>query len=495
MSAQAYWLYLEAKQAAEAFDKKVYESLAEVRVKLINEETLIFVQNKIGNVFSFSTVDVFEDEKADKVIIKINANDQEEALIIDSNITQLTMTGEFQKTVEWSEDSLHMKVIELESETYSDSTKLEFLLKEKKEQLKSTLNKLAFEYAINDISIEQRIKKASVDSLLDQTFMSYGIEDGYQYEIRSLEGQILDSSKNFNPSANKLYRANLLESLDRKNTAILSIYFPSKLNSIIKTIWINLLISLLLSAILLGTFTYTLYSILKQKRLAQVKSDFINNMTHEFKTPIATISLAIDNMLHPLVRKDEKEIEKFGAIIKKENERMDQQIGRVLEIARLDKQEISLEKETFNIHQMVQEVIELFRVNIEENQGDINLHSKTESETIIGDKMHLFNALKNVIENGIKYSKGFFRITIHSSIDSGYWVVKISDKGIGMSPKTMKHIFDRFYRKTDGNLHETKGFGLGLFYTNNIIRHHQGSISATSKIGKGSEFIIKLPLS
>lgn len=495
MSAQAYWIYIEAMQAAEEFDSKVYESLTEVSERFKNEETLVFVQNRVDKAFGFSTIDLIEEDTEEKVLIRIDGNNRQETIIMGSDSNPRVLRTEIEKDFNWSEDSLKMEIIELESNLYSDSIRFNVFLKEKKEQLKTTLDKLAFEYAINEKSLKERLSKTSIDSLISYSLASFGIDEPFKYEVKSKSNERLESSEDFNSSYNKVYETNLYEGLLKNNTAILSVYFPSKVGSIIKSIWINLLISIVLILTLLGTFSYTLYSILRQKRLAKVKSDFINNMTHEFKTPIATISLAIDNMMHPLVRKDEKQIEKFGHIIKKENERMDLQIGRVLEIARLEKQDIILKKEKVNLNQLICEVVDSFNVNIEENQGDINLNSSTKDETIIADKMHLFNALRNVIENGIKYSKKQFRISIHSFIESEVWVVKISDKGIGMNQNTLKHIFDRFYRRTEGNLHETKGFGLGLFYTHNIITKHGGQINVKSKLGAGSQFEIRIPFS
>ncbi len=217
-------------------------------------------------------------------------------------------------------------------------------------------------------------------------------------------------------------------------------------------------------------------------------------MTHEFKTPVATISLAIDSMLHPEVKEKTEELEKYGRIIKKENQRMNDQVERLLEMALFDRQELTLNVQAFDAHLLIHELKEDFKLKIKAEEGTIDLSLNAVKQMIIADRMHFYNAIRNVIDNGIKYSSSTFNIQISTEVIQHQLQINIQDSGIGMSSETLKRIFDRFYRKSSGNLHSTKGFGLGLAYTQEILEKMGGSITAKSSLGSGSEFKINIPL-
>ena len=241
-------------------------------------------------------------------------------------------------------------------------------------------------------------------------------------------------------------------------------------------------------------FAYTVLVILKQKRLSEVKTDFINNMTHELKTPISTIGLSSEMILRTNPMEDAEKIQKYAGLIFKENKRLETQVERVLNVAKLDKQEITLSKESLNMHELVEEVKDNFEFNQIESGGQILLDLKATNFEINVDPVHITNVVYNLIDNAIKYCDKTPQITISTSSDKRGFILEISDNGIGIKRENLKMIFDKFYRVPTGNIHDVKGFGLGLYYVKMIIGEHEGSVHAKSVIGKGTTFTVILPL-
>ena len=238
---------------------------------------------------------------------------------------------------------------------------------------------------------------------------------------------------------------------------------------------------------------YSLLIIIRQKRLSEVKNDFINNMTHELKTPISTISISSESLLRNSGL-DEETVQKYASIIYKENKRLEYQVERVLNVAKLDREKIILEKEKFDFHEAFNDVKENFELNNEGNNAFLNLELKAQKSVLLVDSVHFTNVIFNLIDNASKYSKNTPDITIKSMSNSSSFIFSICDKGIGMRRDHMQLIFDKFYRIPTGNVHDVKGFGLGLFYVKLIVEAHKGKIEVQSELEKGTTFTISLPL-
>jgi two-component system phosphate regulon sensor histidine kinase PhoR len=241
-------------------------------------------------------------------------------------------------------------------------------------------------------------------------------------------------------------------------------------------------------------FGLALYQILEQKKISEIKTDFINNMTHEFKTPIATINLALDAIKNPKIINDNEKVHRYINMIKEENRRMNTQVENVLKISKLENNQLSLTLDDVDIHDVIEETITHLHLVVDDRQGYINTHFKAEKSTIKGDYFHLINVFMNMLDNAIKYSINSPNIDVYTENESKYLIIKVSDKGMGMSKNVQKHIFDKFYREQKGNIHDIKGHGLGLSYVKKMIELHQGKIIVESEKDKGSTFIIKLPL-
>lgn len=256
------------------------------------------------------------------------------------------------------------------------------------------------------------------------------------------------------------------------------------------TPWIYLTIIVI---ILIGFFGFSLHIILKQKRLSDIKNDFINNMTHELKTPISTISLSSETLLHEDMLGDKERVLRYAGIIYKENKRLEKQVERVLNITKLDKSQIKLSKEEFDLHEFIEEAKENFETNQLKENGSFEVELKASQSKVFVDPVHIGNVIYNLIDNGIKYSSEPCRIKVTTKDHKDGVLVEIEDNGIGIKKENLKYIFEKFYRVPTGNVHNVKGFGLGLFYVKRIIEEHGGTIHVKSSYGKGSKFYFYLP--
>jgi two-component system phosphate regulon sensor histidine kinase PhoR len=241
-------------------------------------------------------------------------------------------------------------------------------------------------------------------------------------------------------------------------------------------------------------FAYTLFVILKQKRLSEIQKDFINNMTHEFKTPLATIAVSAEVLKDPAIVRQPERLMNYAVIIEKENIRLKQQVERVLQMARLDKEQISLRKEHVSAHQLIEDAVRHNAVALHEKRGNIILQLEAGQHALDADKLHLTNAINNLIDNAIKYSRQVPEIVVRTVQHAGAIMIEVQDNGIGIGRESIKHIFQKFYRVPTGNVHDVKGFGLGLSYVKTIVDAHKGRVNVESEPGKGSVFRITLPL-
>jgi two-component system phosphate regulon sensor histidine kinase PhoR len=257
--------------------------------------------------------------------------------------------------------------------------------------------------------------------------------------------------------------------------------------------WVMLLSSTMFTLIIILVFAYTILVILRQKKLSDIKSDFINNMTHEFKTPIATISLAVDSIKDPRVKSNAEKFDYFTKIIREENKRMNAQVENVLQMAQIEKGDLNLKHELVNMHAVIFNAVEFIALQVENKEGEINVDLKAENPIVKGDPIHLSNVIFNLLDNANKYSPEKPKIIVESFNLKDGLVVKVIDHGIGMTKDTQKKIFEKFYRVSTGNIHDIKGFGLGLSYVRAIVEKHNGTIKVESHLGKGSNFEIFLP--
>ncbi|MFL5810233.1 MAG: sensor histidine kinase [Flavisolibacter sp.] len=254
--------------------------------------------------------------------------------------------------------------------------------------------------------------------------------------------------------------------------------------------------AVLFTLVITTAFTLTVHTMLRQKKLSEIKNDFINNMTHEFKTPIATISLAVDAIKNEKVQRDSDKLIYFSSIIKEENQRMNRQVETILKSALMDRQEVQLNLKPLHVNEIIRDVADNFILRLQEKQGSIEIDLKAENDLIEGDEVHISNLVNNLLDNAVKYSKDNVppRVCIATSSNQKKFIFRLEDNGIGMTRETVKRIFEKFYRAHTGNIHNVKGFGLGLSYVKTVVQAHEGNIKVDSTLGKGSCFTIEFPL-
>ncbi|TKG92311.1 HAMP domain-containing histidine kinase [Puteibacter caeruleilacunae] len=293
--------------------------------------------------------------------------------------------------------------------------------------------------------------------------------------------------------AKDCYQVNLFphDIIPKQN--LLAVNFPGKGNFILSSIGWLLIVSLVFSLIVLVSFAFSVMFLLRQKKVSEMKSDFINNMTHEFKTPIATITVASDSLFNSKVTGDPDKIKYFAGMIRKENKRMNQQVEKILRIARFENKKPELNFEIVDLHEQIEKVATGFSLQVEEKKGTLTQKLDASNAKVMTDRTHIANVISNLLDNANKYSPEKPQIIIETTNTSHGVIMSVTDHGIGMSRSVQNKIFDKFYRETSGNIHNVKGFGLGLSYVKAIISANMGEIKVRSEVGKGSRFEIFLP--
>jgi two-component system, OmpR family, phosphate regulon sensor histidine kinase PhoR len=252
--------------------------------------------------------------------------------------------------------------------------------------------------------------------------------------------------------------------------------------------------AIIFTLIIITAFFLTLRTLFVQKKLGEIKSDFINNMTHEFKTPLATISLAVDALKNEKVIGNKEKTDYFTGVIKEENKRMNKQVETILQAALLDKQEVQLNLKKLSAHELINNALNNIALPLNEREGELIIKLDAPNDMIMADDVHFTNFVNNLLDNALKYSKEKPQIKLTTSNTNNMLLIKIEDNGIGMNKETLSRIFEKFYRAHTGNVHDVKGFGLGLSYVKTMVNAHKGNIKAESILGKGSTFTISIPL-
>ena len=340
--------------------------------------------------------------------------------------------------------------------------------------------------------IYERLDYQTLDTLLKKELNSRGITIPYQHGVKNGSSMIFSSfSVNYSPNLLKnAYKVLLFPNDLQPQNHFLYVYFPDTKGFILRNMWTVFFSSILLIMMVGGVFYSSVNTMLKQKKLANIKNDFINNMTHEFKTPISTISLAVEVMKDNEVKKDSSKMSRYLNIIQDENRRLGTQVEKVLQMALLDKGEVELRLDAVDIHETIEQVLTNLSVQIEQKNGIVKLELAAENPIIDADEVHLTNIIYNLLDNANKYSPENPQITIRTENVGNSLKISVLDKGIGMTKEQITRIFERFYRVPTGNLHDVKGFGLGLSYVKKMVESHSGQIFVESKLGEGSKFEI-----
>jgi len=358
---------------------------------------------------------------------------------------------------------------------------------------KSVLVK-SFDATRSRIPIHQRVSNNEISLRLKSQLELRGISTDFKYGIYSNGLATQVKSGYFRKDEDKNYVVRMFLDAEGNSNYKLFVTFPEKKNFILSSISKILGLSVFFILIIILAFVTALYQLIKQKQISEIKSDFINNMTHEFKTPIATINLALDAIKNPKIIGDKEKVERYVKMIRDENKRMHAQVENVLRISKLEKNQLDVTKETIDVHEIIEEAITHVELLVNDRGGYIKLQLKAYLTEVLANQFHLTNVIVNLLDNAIKYSVEAPKIEITTENTNKHIIIKIKDNGIGMHKNIQKNIFKKFYREETGNIHNVKGHGLGLSYVKKIIEIHQGEISVESEKGIGSTFSINLPL-
>ncbi|MGN7720376.1 sensor histidine kinase [Chitinophaga sp. 22620] len=351
------------------------------------------------------------------------------------------------------------------------------------------------------IPVSAQFEGTEVSGLLKKAMKERKLDTMFEFGIVS-NALIQMYSSNFIERLNKretdsaLYQeiiVPLAENINSPTFEVLHVFVPQSSLTVFKSLGWMIFGGILFTAIIVTAFALTIRTMLGQKKLSEIKSDFINNMTHELKTPLATISLAIDAIGNERVMDNKDKIRYFSGIIKEENKRMNKQVESILNSALMEKEELTLNLQPIDVHQLINSTVENLQLQLEGKNGKVDLQLNAIQPIIKADEVHFSNLIFNLLDNAIKYSKDNLEVRITTANTRKFLVISIADNGIGMSRDTVSRIFEKFYRAHTGNVHNVKGFGLGLTYVKAIVDAHKGRIKVESILGKGSRFTMEFP--
>jgi len=360
------------------------------------------------------------------------------------------------------------------------------------------LEKAQFESITRDqfknIPVYKRVSVDDVSYLLEKQLENNGIDTDFEFAIYDRDLSTKVQSENFDLNPDSTIGIPVFLDNNKESDYMLYVDFPQRKKFLLSSILGMIALSILFTSIIIIAYSSAIYQLIKQRRISQIKTDFINNMTHEFKTPIATINLALDSIRNPKIIGDQEKVMRYLKMIKDENKRMNAQVENVLRISKLEKNELNISKERIKLHDIVEDAVSHIELIVEDRKGYVKVHLDAEKSSVLANETHFTNVVVNILDNAVKYSDESPKIDVYTENIGNNILLKIADQGNGMSKQVQKRVFEKFYREHTGNVHNVKGHGLGLAYVKRIVDDHQGHISVESEKGKGSVFTIKLPL-
>ena len=504
---QAYWITSAWENKEEEFSLAVSQSLKSVSTKVQDLEISDYITayqqliDSIGtpNESNFTDIFLFVDNEDD----------------ISSNLTSFYAFGILEEDYNISLSDINPDLGDQRVKDYKQVKTTTILSKDKifnrENRIASSITKLksvermsVFDQQIfrsayldysSTIPVHKRIRTDELKLLLDREFKARNILTFYEFGIynNGLATKVKSNEYIENQIGSK-YETPIFALDNGQSPYKLVVTFPDRDQFVFSSIWSVVGLSIFLTLFIIIVSTTAIYQIIRQKKVSEMKSDFINNMSHEFKTPIATINLALDAISNPRSQNTKTRLLKYIKMIREENQRMLAQVENVLMISRLEKSSSSIELSEIDIHTAINDALRRVDLIVKNQQGKIVTHLNAKRARCKGNLNHFTNLIVNLLDNALKYSEETPNINISTSNDPKMIYLEVTDKGIGMDVNTQKHIFEKFFRKQSGDVHNVKGHGLGLSYVKKIVELHDGDIKLTSKLGEGTTFIIAIPL-
>ena len=492
---------IEKKKKEAEINKIINEKLKEKEVKLENLNKTI--QEKLEKKLEEKEIKLEElnkklSEKFEKNEIKLKLQlDQlnKQMLTLDMSNLENFIKHKINKDTSSCDTSCESLCVNVINQDDSLMNNIRNKISIKTDKFRNVVEKMVVEYECKDIPLKTRLEDINFTTLLDQVLKNNAIQIPYEFIVKdnSQEKVSLVSDGYKEKSGEINFNKNLFPNDLLQKPDYISIYFPDRTGYVYKSLTLMIVGSILFTLIILLTFIVTIFAILRQKKNSEIKNDFINNMTHEFKTPIATISLASDAINNPTILENKEQVLNFNRIIKEETVRMNSQVEKVLQMSLFDKKDLEFHVSAFNIHSLIEQAIDRIKLQLEQKNGQIQVELKADEFYVEADSVHLSGALLNLLDNAIKYSNENPLIKITTFNKDGLVCITVADNGIGMDKDDTKRVFERFFRVHTGDVHNVKGFGLGLCYVKEVITAFKGKISVQSVKGSGSTFTICLP--
>lgn len=370
-------------------------------------------------------------------------------------------------------------------------------LERRRERWLEDMNWRNYKIILEGRLLEERIDTAFLRESIASSFQEAGIDLDYKYAVRSAnrgQDRFIFGSEDYEPKRKEEFHSLLFPyDYDGKQPNYLYVYFPERSGYLLRATGITIIPTFILTGLLIAIFTYAIMVIFRQKKLSMIKNDFINNMTHELKTPISTISLASQMLEDGSISNTPNTIEHISRVINKESKRLSFQVEKVLQMAIFNEGRLKLKFKEFDVNATIKTIVNNFELRVKNKNGSLHYWLNAEDGCIKGDEVHLTNVVFNLLDNAIKYCHNTPEITVSSENKNDHIVISVRDNGIGISREYHSQIFDRFYRVPTGNVHDVKGFGLGLSYVKKIVELHSGKIKVESAVNKGTKFSIFLP--
>ena len=477
----------------EQFDESVQRSLDQACKNLELVETLDFLE--ADAIATERTAQMYQ-----------NHNERDSAHIGDAEImiyTQrysLSSSGGMNR-IEWDvniNSNVSKPIISTGKNIPQTSRTLKEILRDRYVHQRALLDEVVHNIlrTASDKPLAKRVNFKQLDVFLKSELQNNGITIPYHFTVTDRMGTLIYQCSDYVPDGNEnIYSHILFKNDPPQRMGMVNVHFPMMDSYIFNSVRF-MIPSVVFTVVLLITFIFTIYVIFRQKKLTEIKNDFINNMTHEFKTPISTISLAAQMLQDPSVGKSPAMFKHISGVINDETKRLRFQVEKVLQMSMFERQKATLKMKDLNANELIAGVINTFALKVEKNDGSITSELEATCPWIFVDEMHFTNVVFNLLDNAVKYKKADENLHLHVRTwnEQGKLYISIQDNGIGIKKENLKKIFDKFYRVHTGNLHDVKGFGLGLAYVKKIIQDHKGTIRAESELNVGTKFIIVLPI-
>ncbi len=495
---QGYWIANSYKNKEEQFTLNVRQVLINVSKNIQLKETEYYYDIYSGLI---DTIEIPNQERFSELIYTITNNRNNETYIFSDGILEedYKLSTSF---LDLEIDSIQFKKLTNRKITTKITSGIDggINIETKKELFKrlKDYERNQFENAFRNISVKtplhKRVTGKIIEELVSKELTERGLSSSFEYAVYSKDLATKIRSRNFQLNPESTYGVPLFVNDEFRTSYQLYVNFSEKEKFVLSSVLGIAVLSLVFTSFIIFTYASALRQLLKQRQISQIKTDFINNMTHEFKTPIATINLALDALKNPKVEGDKDFIDRYYKIIRDENRRMHVQVENVLRISQLERNQLDFKKEIVDLNDIIEDAITHVSLIVENKGGYIKTQLDAIKTSIFASDTHLSNVIVNIFDNAIKYSNEAPKIDVYTENVKDSINLYIKDQGIGMSKSVQKKIFEKFYREHMGDIHNVKGHGLGLSYVKRILDDHDAQINVKSEKGKGSTFIIKLHL-